>query len=367
MSSTLLFRYVMLQMAGGVALAFGIIVAMIVLIDFVELSRSLGSDAQVGALGLLALALLHAPLLVETTLPFIFLFGAMWGMFRLNRHSELIVMRAAGVSAWRFLLPCIALSMLAGVFATAAYNPAAARLNDEFERRRDLIDNPDGGRIGISETGVWLREARDDGQFVIRAGRSEAGGQRLHDVTVYIYENDRLGEPVFSRRLDASEAVLRASFWQLSEAWEYAPDVQPLAHATISLPTELEPRRLLERFGSPNALNFWELRRQADLLRQAGFAASDYDLRWHRLLATPITLTAMTILAAAVSLRLTRRGGAFLLAVSGAVLGFGLFFTENMLAALGSSGVLPIALAAWAAPCFALLAGVFVVAGLEDG
>ena len=53
----------------------------------------------------LRLTLLKTPMLVEQTLPFVVLAGAMMAVIGLNRSSELVAMRAAGVSAWRFLAP----------------------------------------------------------------------------------------------------------------------------------------------------------------------------------------------------------------------------------------------------------------------
>lgn len=360
-------RYVMAQIVGGVALALTIIMVMIVLVDFVELSRTLGSAAPVSPIRLMLFALMRAPSLIETTLPFIFLFGVMWAMFRLNRRSELVVMRAAGMSAWRFIAPAVMIAIIAGGISATLVNPAAARLSAEYERRRADLLNPVAGAVDLSEGGVWLREARDNGQLVIRAERAEAGGRRLINATLYFYDHDLDGRPLFSRRIDAARAVLRAGFWQLTEAWETAPNLPPERHDSVAIPTALAAEGLLETYGAPETLSFWDLRRQSELLREAGFQAASFELRWHRLLALPLTLTAMTLVAAAASLRLARRGGAFQLAATGAAVGFVLFFAENFLAAFGRTGVLPIALAAWAAPAFTLLGGLYVIALAEDG
>lgn len=360
-------RYVMTQVAGGVTLALLIILSMTVLIDFVELSRTIATRADVSALRLMFLALMRAPSLIETTLPFIFLFGVMWAMFGLNRRSELVVMRAAGMSAWRFLTPAVVIALVSGVVATTLINPAAARLSAEFERRKAAILNPGIGAVKLSEGGVWLREAREDGQLVIRADRAEAGGRRLVNATLYFYETSDDNRPAFARRIDATRAVLRAGFWQLSDAWETAPGTPALRHDSIAIPTTLAAEGLLETYGAPNTQSFWNLRRQGRLLNEAGFEASAYELRWHRLLALPLTLAAMTIIATAASMRLARRGGAFQLAATGAAVGFILFFADNFLAAFGRTDVLPVSLAAWAAPAVTLLGGLYVIAVVEDG
>ncbi len=360
-------RYLLGQIAGGVALALAVILAMTVLVDFVELSRTIGTRSDVSAFRLILLSLMRAPSFVEVTLPFIFLFGVMWAMFGLNRRNELVVMRASGVSAWRFMAPGVALAIVIGVLATAVLNPMAARLSGEFERRKAAILDPTSSIVGLSEEGVWLREARPDGQVVIRAERAEAGGRRLIEPTLFFYETVGTAAPTFVRRIDAEEGVLRAGFWQLTDAWETAPDVSPVHHESIATPTSLAAEGLLETIGSPETQSFWNLPHQARLLREAGFAAAAYELHWHQLLATPLSLVAMTVVATAASLRLARRGGAFLLAGIGASAGFLLFFAESFLAAFGDTGAMPIVLAAWSAPTLTLLAGLLVISTVEDG
>jgi lipopolysaccharide export system permease protein len=276
-------------------------------------------------------------------------------------------MRAAGLSAWRFLAPPVLMALVIGVAGTTVLNPLGSRLTSEFERRRAAILAPTSNTVGLSEGGAWLREARNDGQLVIRALRAEAGGRRLVGPTLYFYERIDAGPPSFARRIDAESGVLRAGFWQLEDAWETAPDVPPVHHDSIAIPTGLAAEGLLETIGAPETLSFWNLRRQARLLRESGFAASAYDLYWHQLLALPLTLIAMTAVATAASLRLARRGGAFQLAAIGVSVGFLLFFAQRFLAAFGNTGAMPNMLAAWAAPAFTLLGGLFVIASVEDG
>lgn len=363
----LLSRYLLLQIATGVGLAFAVILLMVMLVDFVELNRIIATKADVSAFEVAGLVLLRAPTLMEATLPFVFLFGAMWGMFRMNRRSELVVLRASGMSAWRFIWPGVLFSIVAGAAAAAAINPAAARLHAEAEARKNRILSPGELDVALSEGGVWLREGRQDGQFVMRAGTSKLGGRELSDITILVFEHDLDGRAEFARRYDAATAELRSGFWQLSEAWEVAPDSEPIRHGNLALPTELDPADILETEAGPRTLGFWDLPRQAKLLREAGFSAVLYDLRWHRLAATPLILAAMTVVASAACLRLPRRGGAFQLVVVAAAAGFALYFTDSLLAALGQGGALPIFMAGWTAPTLAMLMGLLLISTIEDG
>ena len=118
-------RYVLTRTLMGVGTAFAIIMAVILLVQFVDLSRSVGVRADVGVTQLFGLTLLKAPGIVILILPFVFLFGGMAAFVGLNRHSELVAMRAAGVSA------CVVVPVVVVVFANRAYRILQGELQGE--------------------------------------------------------------------------------------------------------------------------------------------------------------------------------------------------------------------------------------------
>jgi len=103
------------------------------------------------------------------------------------------------------------------------------------------------------------------------------------------------------------------------------------------------------------------------VLEQAGFSALQHKLHFHSLMALPLLLASMLLLAAVFSLRPPRRGRNGILLVSGLSAGFSLYFLTNIIYALGSSGDLPIALAAWAPSLIVTMIASSALLHLEDG
>jgi len=97
------------------------------LVDFVEGSRNIGGETDIELGSLLLLTFLKVPTLIEQTIPFVVLFGIMGALYNLNRRSELIVLRASGLSAWKFLSPAIIVSACLGVVWALAFNPLASK------------------------------------------------------------------------------------------------------------------------------------------------------------------------------------------------------------------------------------------------
>lgn len=280
-------RYMMVQTLIGLCLALLVISTVIILVDFVEQSRAIGTRVDIGSLDLLGLTLLKTPSLIETTLPFVFLFGVLTTLFRLNRSSELIVMRASGMSAWRILSAPIALALIGGVLGTLALNPLGAAGNAEFEHRRDAL--MDVRRSPDVERPVWLRETNLDGFTVIAALALDEDHQRLMTPAFMYFSVDGRGVPQLERRIDAAGASLHDGFWEVSEAVERTPNSTSLDLGLVTIPTLIDRQALFERSRSPDGVSVWDLPGLIASAHGAGLATERYQLRLHRLLALPLT------------------------------------------------------------------------------
>lgn len=359
-------RYVSARLLMGVATALAVIAAVVLLIQFVELSSQVGTRADVGADSIFGLTLLRAPSLIQILLPFCFLFGGLGAYVGLNRRSELVAMRAAGVSAWRFIAPPAVGAFALGLLAVGGLNPLASSLNARFENERARIMQ---NYLGDRPQDVWLRQGDATTQVVIhaRARDVQNGLATLKGVTLFIYEKNDRGVPEFRRRLEAAEATLLPGFWRLKDVREATAGDSSIRSDSLSIRSTLDAEAAMESLASPEAIAFWKLPKAIRLTEQAGFSASGYRLRFQQLLATPLLYAAMTVLAAAFSLRLTRLGGLAGLAGAGVALGFVMFFFNQFAGALARADILPLFAAAWAPAVVALLAGVTLLCYTEDG
>lgn len=358
-------RYLALQILFGIFVAASVVTTIILLVDFVEQSRSVGTRVDVSAFDLLVLTLMRAPLLVEETLPFIFLFGVLFALFRLNRRSELVVMRASGFSAWRIVAPAVIIAFISGILAATLLNPIGSALNAQFEARRDALTQV---RTDAPQAQpVWLRETTDDGFVVIAASQLEENARELAAPVFHFYTNGEAGRPNLDRRISADTAQLIAGFWTLTGAVELSPGIEPLEIGEVSLPTTIDRQSLFERIRSPRGVSFWDLPGLISSAESSGLAAERFELRWQGLLTLPLTLIAASLIAAAATLRLYRLGGAAAFALTGGAAGFLVYFVQEVLHTLGENGTLPPLSAAWAAPLITTLLALAYIASTEDG
>jgi lipopolysaccharide export system permease protein len=347
------------------------------LIDFVDVSFTLGARVDLSMLQIVSLTLLKTPAVLLLLFPFAFLFGVVAAFVSLNRRSELVAMRAAGVSAWRFIFPAASAAFVLGVATISVLNPLAAYMNSQYERA--TIGLSEDGQVGSGQVGsgqvgsgkagsraIWLRQGDARTQVVIEAASRDAASSRLSGVSMYLYTRGVAGLE-FSRRIDARTAVLHPGYWQLYDAREATPGDQAKPYATLQIPSTLNPDTAFAKLAAPASVPLWALPATIQRIESAGFSATSYRVQFQQLIATPLLFAAMSILGAAFSLRLMRLGGLAMLAASGVALGFGVFFFDKFCGALGKADVIPPFLAAWSPPLLALLAAFTLLCYTEDG
>ena len=357
-------RYLTIRGLVGISVALVGVLVSILLIDLVEQMRTVGTRTELTVLEALRLTLLKTPMLIEQTLPFIVLAGAMMAIIGLNRSSELVAMRAAGVSAWRFLAPSAFLGFALGIIVITTLNPLGAYFYRVFEgeKSEQLSQRTEEG----AANGVWIRQGDASGQVVIHADGVDANGATLLGAT-FIFFDVREEALRFTRRIRADRAELKPGFWQLTNLVEATPGGRPTRQTHLAIPTQLDATELIDRFVTPATLSFWALPGFIGEAREAGFAPTRYELKWQSLLAYPLLLAAMAVLGAAFSLRLQRLGNLAQWGAAGVGIGLFLFFYSQLAGAFAMTQTVPAAVAAWSAPVAGIFIALALVAFLEDG
>lgn len=343
-----------------------LLIGLILIGDTIELLRRAGSKPDATVRIVVQMATSRIPFMTEKVLPFAVLFGSMFSFWKLTGNQELVVTRAAGVSAWQFLLPPILCALFLGSIQVAALNPLSSILLQRYEMLEARYLQNNVSVMNLSSSGLWLRQGTQDGQAVIyaRAVRSQQDDQiDLRNVSIFRFQNS----DDFTTRIDAARAVLEPGTWHFYNAWTFTPGQASQFTESMKLPTNLTARKIQDSFASPETMSFWDLKPFINLLERAGFNATRHRIHFHSLLSRPLLLCAMVLIAAAFCLKFSRRRRASLVIGGGVTTGFILYFCTDVISALGVSGGIPPILSAWAPAGISLLLGVSTLLHLEDG
>jgi len=302
---------------------------------------------------------LRVPQLIARFLPFAVLLGALISFVTLNQNSEIVAMKAAGVSAHQILAPFILASMAIAALSFVFNDRIVTRANGTL----DAWQAVDYGAVPASRgivSNVWVRSGDD----LIHADQASGRGAttRLIDVTLYDRDGGRLITIV-----NAARGVQAGGGWRLDNArvFDVARGVQRVVPSVVIARGVTADRFTLaevdadERsYGSlASAITDLQAAGRPTLALEAGL--------WHKV-SGPLSSMLMPLLAGVAAFGLARSGQLFVRAVIGMGLGFAYFVADNFALAMGNLGAYPPLLAAWAPPFLFLLIGETVLIRTEE-
>ncbi|MCQ8277069.1 LPS export ABC transporter permease LptG [Acetobacteraceae bacterium KSS8] len=361
--------YISRQFILSVLALIAALTGLVSLFDFIDLLRRAATRPDVPASLAVEIAALHLPYFCIQILPFGVLLGGIVCFWRLTRSSELIVARAAGISAWQFLAAPLACAMAVGLIATTVISPLAAATYSRAEALDNIYLRNSGGSLNLAGGELWLRQSDP--------GLQKGGIAILHARGVSLRHRDLTVRQVSIFRLDSADRLLQRveaatgrldkGAWRFQDASTVVPDHMPVHVGDMSLPTDLTVSRVQESFAAPDTLSVWTLPGFIRLLDRSGFSSIRHRLHFQSLLALPLLAGTMALVSAGFSMRPVRRGGVARMIASGVGAGFLLFTVSKVAEQFGQSGALPPIMAAWAPAAAGLLLAIALLLHLEDG
>jgi lipopolysaccharide export system permease protein len=337
---------------------------LIFFVDFIEMLRRAGNySGNVSGLLLAWMTLLRLPSFSELVLPFAVLIGTIGIFLMLSRSSELVVLRAAGISVWQFMLPAMIVAFLLGVGFVLVYNPVAALARAEAERLYAVAFERGESLLKTKNAGAWLREDGTDGPSVIHALEVLNQGIDLKGVTVFQYDHDH----GLTERIEAKRAVLKDGRWELNDAWVSAVGQEPAFYQRYLLSTYLTPTQVRDSLGTVFSISFWDLPNFIQIAEKAGLPATQYRVQYQLLLSRPFLLVTMVLIAATCSLRGFRFGNVQVNAVIGLSAGFAFFVFAEVSRNFAMAGLTSAVAAAWVPVIVAASLALTVLLYKEDG
>ena len=341
---------------------FGVLSIVVVYFTVIALGESLDTwrirqIAETRGQGLATLSVLaSAARWSIKALPVTVLIGSIVALLSLQTHSELLVMKASGLSIWQILRgPIVAILVMSG--GIAFYGDAQVTMLNRF-----IAPAPQsaGASVGADKQ-IWIAQQSSGGHFLIQAQNSTSDKRGLEDVVVF------MGAAFDLRRIQAKSARIQDGLWTFSEVQLFSIGV-PIQHLDLfSLETHSNVADLELKLASTEDFTLSEL---ANALKKG---VSDPTVRaaaatrFAKLLSLPILLVGTLLIAFAFTAGYRRTGSYSDAILYGIVLGFVVFVVNEMADRAGSSGVLNPAFAAWGPAVVSTIIGLTVLLYKEDG
>lgn len=325
---TILERYLAKTVVGGTLMVLLVLVALGAFFNFLGEMGRIGSGAY-GVPQAVEYVLLSAPQLAWEMFPVSALIGSMLALGTLASGSELVAMRASGLSLIRIARAATTGAALLAVFALLLGDFIAPPAEQYAQSRRALALH---GELSIAGgQGVW---ARDGDAFVnVRQLSSE---QRIDGIFIFEFDPDgRLRRSVQA----AAARFNQQSGWALESVEETLFDAhgrtRTESSATRDWPTQLSPDLLNLFVVDPGSLSAIGLSRYVAYLKRSGLDPRRYQHAFWSKLVAPFSVIVMVVLAVPFVSGSQRNTGAGQRLLIGMMVGVAFYMVNRM---LGFSG-----------------------------
>ncbi|KZX60355.1 LPS export ABC transporter permease LptG [Halioglobus sp. HI00S01] len=280
-------RYIGKTVLMSILLVLVVIVGLDGIAAFIDESEDVSETYTFGKVALYVL--LTLPGSCYEFIPFAALIGCMLGLGQLATSSELVVMRAAGVSigrlTWLALKPALVIALVGFVLGEFM----APRTDQMAETQRALAQNP--GESFSGRHGVWNRE----GNTFFHFNAVEPQGI-VHGITL-LQMDDR---NQLQSSLRARQAVYQGTHWVMEDvvqtnfsSWQTSRE----EHVSLRWDTGITPELLSLVIVEPGQLPLADLYRYSRYLQQQGLEPDDYQLALWRKLFQPLAVSALVLIA----------------------------------------------------------------------
>ena len=344
---SLLDRYVLVSYLRAFGVTFAGLIGLFYIAAFLQHTDKV-FKGQATWVTLLTFLMYQTPEYVYYVIPLSVLLATLVTIGLLTKNSELVVMKACGISLYRVALPLMLFALAAGAALFGLEQTILGPWTRQAYAIRHVMRGFEPRTFDVLER-KWLVGRDGD---IYHYAYYDPRKQELAQVSVYEFEGqmERLKRRVFAERALYMRSSGDRPAWHAERGWVRAftangdtERFSTFAESTV----EFEPASYFAtQEPEPKYMSYSQLKRYIDRLRSSGFDMSEQQVALARKISFPFVTLIMTLIAVPFAVTTGGRGAMYGIGV-GIVLAITYWTTISIFAALGSGGLVAPALAAW--------------------
>lgn len=289
--------------------------------------------------------ILKMPQIVVWTFPMSVLLATLLSLSRLSANSEIVAMRAGGLSYSRMVMPLFVLAFCVSLGTFAIQEEVVPAANTLASRI--MIQEIRGGQLPTVTNHVVIKHMQENlMDWLLYAREYDGKTQVLSDVTIIQLQNNKPQQTTFAKRV-----VWDKNTWYMEQGTTHVlsgDSAYTMQFGSGRQPVNIgqRPEEIAAGQKDPEQMSLAELREHISILRSQGAQVHALEVKMHLKYAIPLASLVFALVGVPLGIQPHR---------SAASIGFGLsivvifvyYVLMTLGSALGQGGFLPPWLAAW--------------------
>ena len=329
-----------------------VFVSLVLLINFVD-ELSFFKEQNIDNLILLIsyLSIIKMPNTIIELSIFIFLFSGITFFIKIKKNNEINTILLSGISKLLPVLTPAIFSFCMGLVIISFVSPVSSYLMESYEITKKNYSN-DNNLIVVNDSGFWFVENLNNSFNIIRADKiSNNNFSDLKNVTIYNLDKNFN----FLKRIDSKEAKIKNKSWNLSDVLIFNSSNKENEQSKISqkyndiqFSSSINIDEMKSYFLNSATVSFWNITNYIETLNNRGYSAEELKIKLHKYLSLPFYIFGMIILSTIFTLFTKKDYNTLMYLFFGIIVGFFVYFLNDLSTAAGLSNKLPLTISVWA-------------------
>ncbi len=327
-------------------------IALFLIVDFFEKIRMFLSNSA-SLTQMAAYFLFSLPMIISLMLPAAVLLATLMTFSSLSKCSEIIAMKANGISLYRMSLPVLIFVTILGVtlfYFSELITPSSIAKTEHIVMAEVQKQKTFGS---FKQNELWYHGDNAIYNFKI----FDVSKDTLRGIVINYINPDF----TLQKRIDAERAEWKNGHWVFHNLLlthfdnTNTPVLEWSKEKIIPLPEKPSDFKIMQK--DAEKMGFFDLRKYVNKIQSEGYDATRYLVDLHGKLAFPFVTLILVLIGISFSTRSERQGGVMQSVGIGIIIGFSYWIVHAFSMSLGRSGILPAILSAWIANILFLAAG----------
>ena len=337
--------YLIKEFSNSLFIFISIFLSLILLMGFIQeiiFFKKLTSNIEVYTL-ITKLTIFKTPALLIKISPFIFLFTSVFFYLKILSNNEINTIKLSGLSNFYLTIVPAVFSFFIGLIIILIISPVSAELSKYYEIEKNKFSDNEN-LIVMSNTGMWLKEQKEDGIYIIRTDKIyDQNFEKVNNVTVYKFNKSNH----YLERIDGNIATIKNSNeWYIQNAKKHN------ANSTTKIDyykyfSQINLDNIKKMFNNSDVLSLWNILDEINKLRKIGYYGQELIITFNKYLSLPFMLFAMSCFSTIFTLRASFKLNYFTYTFLCILIGIILYFLNDLSIAFARSGKIPLILSVW--------------------
>jgi len=341
---TILDRYILKEFLKFLGITCISLIILFLIVDFFEKNRMFLSN-HATAKQMASYFLFSIPMIISYMLPPAVLLATLFTYSSLSKFSEIIAMKANGISLYRISIPPLIIAVFISIFSfffNELITPAAIQKTEHII----FVDVQKQKALGFfKQNEIWYHSSNAVYNFKM----FDINKDTLRGITINYLNPDF----TLKSRIDAETAEWKNNKWSFHNVLithfdkDNVPVLEKSKEIVIDIAEKPDDFKIIQK--DAEKMGYFELKKYVDKIKTEGYDIQSYLVNLHGKIAVSFVTIILVIIGVSFSLRSERSGGVMQSIGIGIFVGFSYFLVHAFSMTLGKSGMVPVLLAAWAA------------------